>query len=103
MLDQVYLRGLYTELERSNIRQRLVQEGWTPCVIDEPPGYTDAPHHHEEGSSLSCQKGAMGITFESETVRCLPDVKPTIPGGTEHAAEMGADGCVYFWSEQIRG
>jgi mannose-6-phosphate isomerase-like protein (cupin superfamily) len=103
MIDQVYQRGLYSEIDQTDIRQRVMDEGWIPYVIDEPPGYAYAPHRHEEAKLIVILRGEMDVTLESETIHCRPGDKLTIPGGMEHAAVMGAEGCAYFWSEQVRG
>ena len=96
------VRGRFDPDNRSAILDHVRTGSWNPLLVEEPAGYTYTPHHHEEAKLIVVLAGEMAVTLGGATLRCLPGDELTIPGGMEHAAVMGPDGCAYFWSEQVR-
>jgi mannose-6-phosphate isomerase-like protein (cupin superfamily) len=102
MNDGRYTPGLYSPDDRDGILAMVHAEGWAPLLIDEPAGYTYTPHHHEEDKLIVVLEGEMAVTLGAEDIKCRPGDRLIIPGGVTHAAVMGDQGCIYFWSEQVR-
>ncbi len=92
----------FTNLDEVSVHATVEREGWAPLLIHDPPGTVYPPHHHPEAKLLVFLRGSMEVKVGGAVYRCLPGDKLIIPGGIEHAALVGPNGCVFFWSEQRR-
>jgi hypothetical protein len=97
-----YEPQLFANLDADGVRDRLRSEGWDPVPIQDRPGYVYPPHSHAETKVLAFLAGSMEVRVGAYTYRCLPGDRVVIPGGVEHAALVGPEGCTFFWSEQLR-
>jgi|SRR5215216_7289764 len=97
-----HICGRFDPEDRSSILDQLSREDWNPLLVEEPAGYIYTPHHHAEAKLIVVLEGEMEVTLAGTGLRCRPGDELTIPGGMEHAAVMGPDGCSYFWSERLR-
>ena len=102
MSQAVYAPKIHTDLDPQAVLEGLRREGWDPIPIADPPGYAYPLHSHAATKLLAILSGSMEVTVAGETYQCLPGDQVVIPGGVEHAARVGPDGCRFFWSEQLR-
>jgi quercetin dioxygenase-like cupin family protein len=92
----------FTSVDAASVHAAVEREGWAPLLIHDPPGAVYPPHQHPEAKLLVFLRGSMEVKVGGAVYRCLPGDKLIIPGGVEHAALVGPDGCIFFWSEQRR-
>jgi len=97
----MYESAFYQGLAVTEIRQKVVDEGFDPIRIVDPPGHIYPPHTHPETKLLAFLEGAMDVTVQGAQYHCKAGDKLLIPGNVEHAAVVGLSGCVYFWSEEL--
>jgi len=102
MPQPVYESNIHADLAPRIVLDRLRRDGWEPIPISEPAGYLYPPHSHAATKLLAILSGSMEVRLAGETYQCLPGDQVVIPGGVEHAALVGPDGCRFFWSEQMR-
>jgi mannose-6-phosphate isomerase-like protein (cupin superfamily) len=102
MPQSLYAPNIHTTLDPKAVLERLRRDGWDPIPITDPPGYTYPPHSHAETKLLAILSGSMEVRIEGDVYRCLPGDQIVIPGGVEHAALVGPNGCTFYWSEQLR-
>jgi mannose-6-phosphate isomerase-like protein (cupin superfamily) len=100
--EAIYQPGIHAGLGRDKLLALVRAAGWDPILIQDPPGYCYPPHRHAAAKLLAILAGSMEVTFGGNTHRCEPGDQVVIPGDTEHSALVGAEGCTFFWSEQIR-
>jgi quercetin dioxygenase-like cupin family protein len=102
-VEQVrYEPGAYADLDRTRTLAAVRADGWEPAVFADPPGAVYPPHRHPETKLLAFLAGSMDVRVAGCAYRCGPGDKLVIPGGVEHAALVGPDGCTFVWSEQVR-
>ena len=97
-----YAPNIHAGLDPQAVLDRLRRDGWHPIPITDAPGSIYPPHAHATTKLLAILSGSMDVKVGDETWRCLPGDQVIIPGGVEHAALVGPDGCRFFWSEQLR-
>ena len=102
MADVTDQPGAHAGLDEQAVLMELRQDGWDPAAFSNPPGFVYPPHQHPETKLLAFLDGSMEVTVEDRTYRCAAGDKLVIPGMLEHAATVGAEGCTFFWSEQLR-
>ena len=95
----MYRANFYKDLTPAQINQKVVEEGFTPIRIVDPPGQVYPPHQHAETKLLAFLEGAMDVTVQGKQYACKAGDKLLIPGNIEHSAVVRSSGCVYFWSE----
>lgn len=93
--------GYYKFKDPDQIIRLISDEGFDPLLISDPPGRLYPPHSHPEIKLLAIVKGSMKVTMSGETFSCGPSDRLLIPGNIEHAAQVGPDGCTFFWSERL--
>ena len=98
----IFARQAFANLDAATVLAQLRRDGWDPVPIHDRAGYVYPPHSHAETKLLAFLSGSMDVRVGEETYRCLPGDRVVIPGGVEHAAIVGPDGCQFFWSEQLR-
>jgi quercetin dioxygenase-like cupin family protein len=91
----------YQDLSVAEISRMVQEDGFDPIRIADPPGTVYAPHSHPETKLLAFLQGTMQVSVQGQTYHCSPGDKLIIPGNVEHAAIVGPDGCVFFWSEKM--
>lgn len=91
----------YKGLSVAEISNKVIDEGFDPIRISDPPGHVYPPHSHAETKLLAFLQGGMQVTVNGQSYRCQAGDKLMIPGNVEHSAIVGSGGCVYFWSEKI--
>jgi hypothetical protein len=102
MPQAVHTPRIHTDLDPQAVLAQLRREAWDPIPITDPPGYVYPPHSHVTTKLLAILFGSMEVRVADETWRCLPGDQVVIPGGVQHAALVGPDGCQFYWSEQLR-
>lgn len=88
---------------QSKIMQAVIDEGFQPILITDPPGRIYAEHTHKETKLLVFLEGDMRLVVDGETVECNELDRLIIPGNVVHEAVVGPQGCVFFWSEKLVG
>lgn len=101
-MTAIYEPRAFAGKDEASVRAAVQREGWEPLLIHDPPGTVYPPHQHPEAKLLVFLRGSMEVKVDNAVYRCLPGDKLVIPGGVEHAAVVGPEGCVFFWSEQRR-
>jgi quercetin dioxygenase-like cupin family protein len=94
-------QGVYRNLSEDEIKRRVTDAGFDPLRVSDPPGYVYTPHSHEETKLLAFLHGGMRVTVAGVLYECTAGDELIIPGNVEHSAVIGAEGCVYFWSEKV--
>lgn len=102
MTTPLYSPGIFTRVEPERVLVSLRRDGWDPIPIRDPAGHSYPPHAHAATKLLAILSGAMIVTVAGESIRCLPGDQIVIPGGAEHSAQVGPEGCEFYWSEQVR-
>jgi mannose-6-phosphate isomerase-like protein (cupin superfamily) len=97
----MYESNYYQNLNPAEIMRKVQDEGFDPLWISDPPGTVYAPHTHLETKLLAFLNGTIRVYVQGKTYDCAPGDKLLIPGNVEHAATVGPQGCVYFWSEKL--
>jgi quercetin dioxygenase-like cupin family protein len=97
----MFRKAFFSDTSKENIKKKMKEEGFSPKVITDPPGFIYATHHHAETKYLVCLEGSMKVTFNGKTYNFEPGDKIIIKGNTRHSAVVGDKGCVFFWSEKI--
>ena len=97
----MYQSDFYKGLTVAQISEKVVEEGFDPIRIVDPPGHIYPPHHHAETKLLAFLEGAMDVIVQGEQYHCKPGDKLLIPGNIEHSAVVQSAGCTYFWSEKL--
>jgi quercetin dioxygenase-like cupin family protein len=99
--DKMYQPEFYKDLTPAQICDKVIEEGFNPIRIVDPPGRVYPPHQHAETKLLAFLEGAMDVTVQGEQLFCKAGDKLLIPGNIEHSAVVKAAGCTYFWSEKL--
>jgi len=102
MPQKIYAPNFHADLDPQAVLDRLRRDGWDPIPIGDPPGSVYPPHSHAATKLLVILSGSMEVRVAGESYRCRPGDQVVIPGGVEHAALVGPDGCRFYWSEQLR-
>ena len=102
MNGHIHQPGVFWRLDEPTILQLQKSEGWNPVPVTDPAGHVYPIHQHPADKLIAILHGGMEVKIGQETYRCLAGDKLVVPGGAEHAAVTGPDGCTYFWSEQVR-
>ncbi len=97
----MYQAGFYQKLSDAEISRRIEEEGFDPLRISDPPGHIYPPHTHAETKLLAFLRGGMEVRVADEVYRCQAGDRLLIPGNVVHSAAVGAQGCLYFWSERL--
>ncbi len=97
----MYQPDFYKHLSVSQIRGKVVEEGFEPLRIADPPGHIYPPHRHAETKLLAFLQGSMDVVVEGQTYPCKAGDRLLIPGSLEHAAQVTAEGCMYFWAQKV--
>ena len=97
----MFERAYYKDLPIAEIAEKVREEGFDPLRISDPPGAVYTPHTHPETKLLAFLHGTMQVTVQGQSFTCAVGDKLFIPGNVEHSALVGAEGCVYFWSEKV--
>lgn len=95
-------KARYNVSEIDAIRVDIVGDGWDPVLIQDPPGYEYLPHQHVTSKLLVFLDGIMEVEAAGQRFTSSPGDRLEIPGSTVHSARVGAAGCTYYWSEQVR-
>ena len=102
MPESLYSPTRFSVLDPGTVLDRLRRDGWDPIPITDPPGYVYPLHAHAETKLLAIVRGSMEVRVAGNVYRCLPGDQVIIPGGVEHAALVGPEGCTFYWSERMR-
>lgn len=102
MPQPVYAPNVYADIEPEILLDRLRRDGWDPIPITDSPGYVYPPHTHATTKLLAILTGSIEVRVAVEIWWCLPGDQVVIPGGVEHAALVGPDGCRFYCSERLR-
>ena len=97
----MFHKAHFVNKSREEIKQEMQDEGFSPHVITNHPGYIYQTHQHAETKYLVCLEGSMEVTVNGKTYDFEPGDKLIVEGNTKHSALVGKDGCVFFWSEKI--
>ncbi len=97
----MYEAGYYQNLSAAEIADKVQAEGFDPLRISDLPGTVYAPHSHPETKLLAFLRGTMRVTIQGKTYDCSPGDRLIVPGTLEHSAQVGSEGCVFFWSEKM--
>src|SRR5262245_17197126 len=97
----MYTQEAYKNFSRAEMEKRIRAEGFDPLLIHDQPGYFYSPHEHPETKLLAFVDGSMEVWVKSQHFLCKSGDKLIIPGNTKHSAKVGADGCLFYWSEKI--
>ena len=97
----MFFKDYYHGHSKKEIQQDIIDDGFSPQLITNPPGYKYSEHQHKETKILGLLEGSMEITVNSETFTCFAGDKLVIQGNTPHAAVVGKDGCTFFWAEKV--
>ncbi|MCC7446300.1 MAG: AraC family ligand binding domain-containing protein [Anaerolineae bacterium] len=97
----MYQPNFYNSLSIDQIEANVIEEGFDPLRIADPPGHVYPPHTHPETKLLAFLRGGMDVVVAGQTYRCKAGDRLLIPGNVEHAARVTDEGCVYFWSEKV--
>jgi len=97
----MYQPNYYENLTIAQIETKVIDEGFDPLRIADPPGHVYPPHTHPETKLLAFLQGGMDVVVAGQTYRCKAGDRLLIPGNIEHAARVTDTGCVYFWSEKV--
>jgi len=97
----MYQAKFYKAINQEQIAEEVRKEGFDPLHIVDPPGHLYPPHRHPETKLLVFLQGDMEVTVADQKFICGPGDKLVIPGNVEHSAEVGPEGCVFFWSEKL--
>ena len=88
-------------MSQSDIKKAVTEEGFSPVLVTDSPGFVYEEHHHKETKLLACLKGTMNVVVNREPLVFEPGDKLIIPGNIHHSAVVGTDGCQYFWAEKV--
>ncbi|HWP59992.1 MAG TPA: cupin domain-containing protein [Candidatus Acidoferrales bacterium] len=88
-------------MDKQTIEAEIRKEGFDPILIQDPPGHVYPPHRHPETKLLAFLLGEMKVKVGENTFTCHAGDKVVIPGNVEHSAQVGPEGCVFFWSEKL--
>lgn len=97
----MYYQSFYHNKTEHEITALVKKEGFNPIKFHDDPGYTYSPHKHPETKLLAFLEGSMEVTVDGFTFTCIKGDKLIIPGNIVHSARVGADGCVFLWSEKL--
>ena len=97
----MYQKGFYKIIDREKIAEDARNEGFSPHLISNEPGYIYEEHEHPETKLLIFLEGGMYVAVGKKHYRCRPGDKLIVPGHTIHSAKVGPNGCTFFWSEKI--
>jgi len=97
----MYFPDFYQGKTEEEIAVEVRKEGFDPVKFQDPPGRAYQEHQHPETKLLAFLEGLMEVRVGDESYECKAGDKVLIPGNTPHAAVVGEDGCVFFWSEKL--
>ncbi len=97
----MYAKQFYKNLTEKEIRAKIIEEGFNPAVINDPPNFEYEKHSHRETKLLAILKGGMCVTVNKEHFILEPGDKLLIPGNIPHSAQVSEFGCTFFWSEKV--
>jgi quercetin dioxygenase-like cupin family protein len=88
-----FTRGGGSELAPGVRMQPLFGDGAMLNLLEFEPGATVAPHSHPHEQLGLVLEGELLLTIAGVEHRLVPDGAYDIPGGVEHAASAGPEGC----------
>jgi quercetin dioxygenase-like cupin family protein len=97
----MFHKAFFTKIPQGKIEEAMRKDGFSPEIINVPPGFIYEPHGHTETKYLVCLEGSMQVTVKGKMYDFEPGDKLIIDGNTKHSAIVGNKGCVFFWSEKI--
>jgi quercetin dioxygenase-like cupin family protein len=97
----MYQPRFYNKIDKESVAAEIREEGFDPILIQDPPGHFYPPHRHPETKLLALLLGEMTVTCGENTFTCHPGDRVLIPGNIEHSAQVGPEGCIFFWSEKL--
>ena len=97
----MFRKAAFKNIPREKIKLAMQNEGFSPKLITDSPGFVYEPHQHAETKFFVCLEGYMKVTFNGKTYDFEPGDKIIINGNTKHSAIAGKEGCSFFWSEKI--
>ena len=78
------------------LKQRLESEGFEVFRWRDEPGVDYRPHTHDHDESLWVIEGAIVFSVGGREYRLEPGDRLTLPAGTVHTAQAGANGAAYL-------
>jgi uncharacterized cupin superfamily protein len=84
----------------SELRCRLVDDGYDVLSWSDPAHRSYAPHSHDHDESLWCVRGSITFRIAGSDYRLRPGDRLMLPRGTVHAAEAGDEGATYLIGER---
>lgn len=102
MSNHIHQPNVYWRLDEPTIMQLLRHEGWDPVPVNDPAGHVYPPHIHPETKLIAVIHGSIEVKVGDDLYRCMAGDKLVVPGGQEHMAVVGPEGCTFLWSEQLR-
>ena len=101
MTEDMYTPQAYKDMHRERIAELVKKEGFYPLLVTDNPGYIYHQHEHPETKLLVILEGSMQVSVGEQTFECAPGDRLIIPVNTIHSAEVGQNGCTFFWSEKL--
>src|SRR5258708_7834465 len=75
----MYEPAFYKNLSLTKIREKIVEDGFDPIRIVDPPDRVYPPHRHAETKLLAFLEGEMDVTVQSGHYHCKPGDKLLVP------------------------
>ena len=94
-------KGYYSDKSDGEIKRSIEDEGFSPLIIKDSPGFVYELHSHPATKLLAILSGSMEVQVNGEPYSLHPGDRFVIPGNSPHSALVGNEGCVFFWSEKI--
>lgn len=91
---------IYAGMDETQICERLGREGYNARRVVEPPGTVYENHKNAFDIVLAFVSGSADVTVGKNVYRCVGGDRLNIPGDQPHSAKIGADGVVYYMTEQ---
>jgi len=99
--ESTYIENYYAGMDEKEIRASIEDEGFHPIPITNTSGYEYHPHQHAETKLLAFLDGVMHVTTGDEKFTCTEGDRVIIASNPIHAAEVGEEGCHFFWAEKF--
>ena len=97
----MFFKAFFTNTSREEIKLQMQKDGFSPDIINVPPGFIYESHTHAETKYLVCLEGSMQVTVKEKTFDFEPLDKLIIDANTKHSATAGKNGCIFYWSEKV--
>lgn len=96
-----FYKSIYSNKTKSDIKKLVIEKGFDPVLISDPPGRVYFPHSHTETKLLVFLSGSMEVVVDGKMYQCEKGDEVVIDGNVKHSAVVGNEGCIFFWSEKL--